>query len=114
MAKKQSVLVCGQSLCMAGLVWSLRQDDEFAVVVVEKVQRDDGVFNLTKVVAVFYDTEELTLEMVAALAGAQPGVPLIGLNAENSVAKMVCCRQKRAESVADLKGMIRAETSITQ
>ena len=109
MAEKRSVLLCGQSLCMAGLAYNLRNDAEFAVTAVAGPGKV-GPATKEQFAAIFFDTRELSLEKTAALATAYPGVPLIGLNPENSAVFTFSCQKDQAETVNDLKKMITAAT----
>lgn len=110
MSEKQSVLLCGQSLCMAGLAYNLRNDAEFAVTVALDPSKIGRSLKKERLAAIFFDTRELSLEKTAALATAYPDVPLIGLNPENSAAFTFSCQKDQAETVNDLKKMITAAT----
>lgn len=106
MAEKQAVLLCGQSLCMAGLACLLRNDAEFEVTAVPGPDESRRVLEQKQIAAIFFDTQEFSQAMVAAMITNYPGVLLIGLNAENSMTFVFSCHQDKTETVNDLKKII--------
>lgn len=110
MAEKRAVLLCGQSLCMAGLACLLRKDAEFEVAVVPGLAESRLLLGKKRIATIFFDTQEFSQAMVAAMITNYPGVLLIGLNAETSMTFVFSCHQDKTETVNDLKKIIATAT----
>ena len=103
MTEKQSIILCGKSIFIDGLVLSLRNKSDFEVITtmntVEAMQRMEDVEPTAVIVDSAADREG-----IETLVRRYPAVLVIAVNPENSAAMVYS--QNQVRTVDDLQNMI--------